>query len=434
MQDMITPIVFTPNEEYVIPTCVAILSILRTKKKNMRYKFYIVVSDKFDREYLKFLERVRKLESKFDYQVIQIHSIDYDRQKITSCHLTSSAYYRMALADVLMDYDKCIYNDGDIIVCDDLQEMFHVNLDNYYVAGVKEAGWLQKKEANLAITRKCGFPFLDDYICSGNLVINLAQMRSDGIQEEFKKQMNKGYRSEDQDVINVCCYKKKYILPPKFGIMNRWLYNNALSEMQNQVYSLKEINEAKQSPVVIHFAGMQVKPWSNLRTAYGEQWWKYAKEILTELEYAEWYQRAEKATIKRDWSYLKRELAAHKSILIFGYGKAGKELFGVLKRWGYSVECFIDSDSAKQKNCHEGCRVLSVEDALQEFQESVVVNSVQGFSTEIRNQLVMKGVDPNKIIDFNFKSEVYYLALAPEWREYEFKDICVKEFGWNVDA
>ena len=162
--------------------------------------------------------------------------------------------------------------------------------------------------------------------------------------------------------------------------------------------------------------------------------WKYAKEILTELEYAEWYQRAEKATIKRDWSYLKRELAAHKSILIFGYGKAGKELFGVLKRWGYSVECFIDSDSAKQKNCHEGCRVLSVEDALQEFQESVVVNSVQGFSTEIRNQLVMKGVDPNKIIDFNFKSEVYYLALAPEWREYEFKDICVKEFGWNVDA
>lgn len=434
MQDMVIPVAFTPDENYIIPTCVAIVSMLRNKKKNTKYKFYIVISDKFNKEYLKFFERIEELEREFDYQVISFDSDIFDSQKITTRHLTTSAYYRLALSELLTEYDKCLYQDGDILVNTDLQEMFDVDLDAFYVAGIRAIDKFQETEQNQAEMRKWGFPSFDNYIISSNLVMNLFKIRENGLTEEFKRRMGRGYPSEDQDVINLCCYGGIFFLPLKFGMLNRWLYNNALGEMKKQIYTYEEILEAKKFPAIVHFAGKNTKPWCNLRTAYGEAWWKYAKEILTDSEYAKWHQRAEETTKKRDWNYLKKVLVSYKSILIFGNGKAGKEVFSVLKRWGYNVECFVDNDLTKQGNCYKGCRILSVENALHEFQESVIVNTVYGYRNEIRNQLVMMGMNSDRIIDYEVKNEIYYLALAPEWREYEFKDMCVKEFGWNADT
>ena len=38
-----------------------------------------------------------------------------------------------------------------------------------------------------------------------------------------------------------------------------------------------------------------------------------------------------------------------KKIAIFGAGAKGKELFGLLYRYRYTIECFIDNDIEKQE-------------------------------------------------------------------------------------
>ena len=161
-----------------------------------------------DASYFRYLERVKKLKADFEYQIIPIDSSIFDEQKVTTPHLKTSAYYRLIIGELLKDYDKCMYHDADILVLRDLQEMFDVDLDGFYVSGIKAYLKHQETEENQRIMKKWGFPSFDNYIVSGNLVLNLFKIREDKLTERFIQHMYKGYPSEDQDVINLCCYGK----------------------------------------------------------------------------------------------------------------------------------------------------------------------------------------------------------------------------------
>lgn len=427
---MIIPVVFTPDENYIVPTCVAILSMLRTKKENTEYVFYIVVSNQFDRKYFGYLDRIKEIEKEFEYKVKVLNAQIFENQKITTKHLSVSAYYRLALADILPDHDKCIYQDGDILVNSDLSEMYNTDLDDYYVAGVKAIVRHQDTEQNYQLMKKLSFPSFDNYIVSGNLVFNLSKIRNDKIVDRMLDEMERGFPSEDQDVINLCCYGKIAFLKLKFGMMNRWIYNNMLEGMQKQVYTAAEIEEAKKTPAIVHFAGANTKPWNNLRTAFGKMWWSYAKEVLEKDEYQKWYMRAEGTTLKRDWQYVKKQVPFSMSVIIFGFSKIGKNLFTVLKRWGCKIECFIDNDKEKQVEVWEGCKVLDTESGIKQYKGAMIVISSQRFAADIRDQLLDMGISSDRIIDYVAKNEIYYLSLSPEWREYELNDICIRDFGW----
>ena len=433
MRSAIIPVVFTPDENYIIPTCVAILSMLVAKRSETRYRFYIIVSNKMDASYFRYLERVKKLKADFEYQIMPIDSSIFDEQKVTTPHLKTSAYYRLIIGELLKDYDKCMYHDADILVLRDLQEMFDVDLDGFYVSGIKAYLKHQETEENQRIMKKWGFPSFDNYIVSGNLVLNLFKIREDKLTERFIQQMHKGYPSEDQDVINLCCYGKIHFLPLKFGMMNRWIYNDVLYTMGKKVYEFKEIEEAKESPAIVHFAGGVAKPWKNLRTAYADKWWEYARQILNEEEYATWYKKAEAATERRDWKYLKKRLEKYETVVIFGAGKNGGELLPVLRKWGHDVKGFIDNDVVKQGKEYNGYKVWGIDSELLQLDSVAVVSSVQNHWEEIRMQLIDKGVSSERIVDYNAKNEIYYMSLNPQYYEYEFRDMCVGKFGWKID-
>jgi len=424
------PVVFTPDENYMVPTCVAILSMLETKKEETRYKFFIVVSDKINRECLQFVERIKKLREDFAYRVIFINADEFDGQKITTGHLTTSAYYRLSLADILPEYEKCMYHDGDILVCKDLQEMFDVNLDNCYLAGVKAILKHQDTSTNRTAMQRWGFTSFDNYINSGDLIFNLAKIRKDLLTVKFREEMNKGYPSEDQDVLNYCCYGKISFLPLKFAMLSRWLNVNALTEMENQVYTPEEIAEARETPAIIHFLGRSEKPWNNLRVVCQDKWWEYAKRILSDEEYSVWYQKAEEATKQRDWRFLKQQLEQQdQPVIIFGYSQIGRKVFDTVSRWGFHIPCMIDNDRSKQGEFYEGCEVLDVATALQKFPEAFIINTSQRFFRVIREQLLTFGVPAERILDYTNKSARYYLALDPQYYEEELRDLFVRDCG-----
>lgn len=424
------PVVFTPDENYVIPTCVAILSMLQTKKRSTKYLFCIIISEKFDKTCLHYFDRLKEIENGFNYQIIIINSDCFDHQKITTRHLSTSAYYRLILADILIDYEKCMYHDGDILVNKDLSEMYQIKMGNNYVAGIKAILMHQNTEQNMKRMQEWKFPSFDNYIFSGDLIFNLSKIRDDNLGEVLLKEMEKGYPSEDQDVINLCCYGNILFLPLKYCMLNRWINNDALITMENQVYSNEEINEAKQQPAIIHFAGANVKPWNNLRTECADKWWRYAKELLNVREYSEWYKKAEKETVRRDWSYLRKQIGSHRTVGIFGYSKISQNLYDTLTYWGIQVECFVDNDVNKQGEVYRGCEVLSLENALVRLKDVVIINSSQRFRKEINKQLKYVGVPEESCIDYYAKNEIYYMALAPEYYEYEYKDAYISGKLW----
>ena len=433
MGEKVIPVVFTPDEDYMLPTCVAILSMLKTKKKDTKYIFYFVISNNFDKKYFTYINKIQQIDQDFEYRIEYIDNRIFEKQKITTYHLSTSAYYRILLPQILYKYDKCMYHDGDILVNADLCEMYEEDLQDNYIAGVKAAVRHQDTKENSELMKVWKFPSFDNYILSGDLLFNLAKMRGDDMINEMIREMEKGFPSEDQDVINYCCYGKISFLPLKFCMMNRWIYNNALEGLKKQVHTSAEIAEAKDKPAIIHFAGANVKPWNNLRTAYGEQWWKYAKEILSSEEYHQLYKKAKNNTSKRDWRYLREKIQVFDSVIIFGYGKIGKELFSVMENWQYKVVCFIDNDTKKQGEFFRGCEVLNMQNALNKYKEAAIINASPKYKKAIRKQLINEGgVSSVRIIDYAIKNEIYYMSLSPKWYAYEFNDLCVKMFGWNI--
>jgi lipopolysaccharide biosynthesis glycosyltransferase len=56
---------------------------------------------------------------------------------MNSSNLTSSSYYYLIVADLLPnDLSKCIYLDLDICFCKDLTELFNIDIEDNYIAGV----------------------------------------------------------------------------------------------------------------------------------------------------------------------------------------------------------------------------------------------------------------------------------------------------------
>lgn len=407
-------VVFTPDENFIVQTSVAILSMLMSKKKETNYTFHIVVSQNFRKESFEYLERIKSLQNDFSYEIHYIDSSVLDSRKITTRHVTSSTYYRLVLADVIED-DKCMYHDGDILVFDDLTEMFDIEIENYYVAGIKAIMKHQDTKENREAISKWKFSSFDNYIFAGDLIFNLKKIREDNLIQQFVEHIHKGYPSEDQDVINMCCYGRIKFLPLRYCMLNRWINGTPFEDLDNIIYSDEEMDEARNNPAIIHFAGADTKPWTNVRAVYADKWWELAKKILTQEEYAKWRIKAETITRERDWDFFVEKLSNKKNVIIFGFSDIARELCNKLIEKNYNVVCFADNDKGKQGKCYADKEVIDIKSAIQQYGNANIVIASQNYRKAIREQLINCGVDSLNIIDYFYKSYIYYQALDEKY-------------------
>lgn len=70
-------------------------------------------------------------------------------------HFREETYFRLLLPDLLPRYDKILYLDSDMIVCEDIAELYAENVENYLLAACKDAdtaGLYNGYEPNKKIT------------------------------------------------------------------------------------------------------------------------------------------------------------------------------------------------------------------------------------------------------------------------------------------
>jgi lipopolysaccharide biosynthesis glycosyltransferase len=170
----------------------------------------------------------------------------------------------------------------DLIVKRDLSEMFRINVDDNYIAGVRAAGYYQTQEQMDKKKVQLGIDAIDSYVNAGVLIMNLAKMRKDGLEEQFEKAVENKWPSQDQDVLNAVCYGKIRIIHPKYNAMTKYelddddAYTN-IPYLKN-VYSKKEWDFARKNPVIIHYCD-KLKPWTNLQCVYANQWWDVVRHL-----------------------------------------------------------------------------------------------------------------------------------------------------------
>lgn len=419
------PVVMTTDNNYAIQTSVTILSILENKSSNTEHTFYILNNGTLSDDSKLLLEQAACADTSRVCYLIVNDSLFADAT-ITS-YLSVSSYYRLLIGELLPDIDRCIFIDGDTIVKIDIAELFFIDLGNHYVAGVRDCGIQYRFSTYEGYHEKLEIPDMKDYINAGVLVLNLDQIRKDGIVHIFLKQMRRNYLMMDQDVINASCYGSIKLLPLEYNVFSEFSENQ--DKLKGTYFTSQEIESAKQKVKIVHYAGMY-KPWNSIRSSGAQEWWEYAERMLNEKTYQQFYQKALYKSQERDWSYISSKCHNRNGIIIFGYSKIGEELCEALHRNGIkNILAFCDNDAQKQGKVYHGIPVMNLEAVLENYPSSFFVISSQRFYKAIKSQLILMDVDEQKIIRYFIKNQAYYHHLSKAYYDKEAEEWSLFHYG-----
>lgn len=267
----IVPIAFAFDNNLILPACVCISSLMMNAKEDTFYDIFILHSehvalkkeelDKLPRYYKNCRIQYRQVDETFD-SAFEIRGI------------TTPAYYRLLIPELISEYDKIIYSDVDVIFRFDLSDLYiNTDLTNYYVAGVNSLSLLVPDYRHYYINTL----HLDSgkIIYSGNLIINSQKIKEDNLISLFKEQARNNYKFQDMDILNIVCKGKILYLSPDFClstfIVQAALYNhNGLLTLWNQT----EIDNALKHGIV-HYNGQ--KPWKGFCVNF-DIWWEYYRK------------------------------------------------------------------------------------------------------------------------------------------------------------
>lgn len=188
---------------------------------------------------------------------------------------TEAASFRLLLPELLPEYDKILYLDCDIIVRQDVGKLYReTDLGENWMGVVFEAPIEQQAERFQALgcdpTR---------YFNSGFLLMNLAQMRKDGVTEKLLEACRVPYLEfPDQDALNQVCQGHVLPLSPLYDSIRTFFILKYKPDFVRQ-YS-EELWDAVQREGTIHYTGG--KPW-DLFTVQFRAWWRVFDTLPQEI-------------------------------------------------------------------------------------------------------------------------------------------------------
>lgn len=262
-------IVLICDRNYLIPTKVTINSIVRNKRIEDNITIYIIGVGL----------SVQDLNPLKQFQDEHINIIPvipdnacFEQIKVEHMHVSKAALYKFLIPE-LIDVDKILYLDSDMLVLGSLKDLYETDLGDMYAAVVRD------------IIGECLFHFqqkhnISFYFNSGMMLLNLKVLRKQGVVQKLTSVRKKDTTNlfMDQDTFNKVFDKKVVLVSPK--------YNYILSEHKNIAYSLEEIadfydlgkEEASnlvRHPVILHLTDKE-KPWNNSDASNRDLWYQYA--------------------------------------------------------------------------------------------------------------------------------------------------------------
>jgi len=250
-------IIINMNNKYIYPSLVTINSILRNSIKNKTtIVCHILCPEDLRRG------NINKLKSLLFVYPTNLEMIFYNMGNLFNEYkrnrFSEVTFYRL-LTPIFIPIEKVIYLDSDVLVFEDLEEMYNLPFNNYYALGILDI--LSNGLDYLGLIS-------EKYINAGVLLLNLDLIRKDHKYYELLS-MYKYYKklnNNDQTIINYVFYPKIGILPSKFGIFNfdsifdiKYIYLKAIRTNLN----ITELIQSFKHPALMHFVLCNPKAWNS---------------------------------------------------------------------------------------------------------------------------------------------------------------------------
>ena len=268
------PIFFTFNNRYAVPGCVALYSLLDKAKKDVFYEMHVLSSDLTEASMNLISEKL----SCFKNKTLTFTDIgDLKKEEYLNCNWNNSnknlnkfppeTIVKCYAASLFPQYEKIIYSDVDVVFVDDISEVYDIDLQDCYCAGIKDLTFNDK-------IKKQGFDYAaENYLAAGFLVFNLDKMRKDNIEEKINETIYDDSISKfglEQDTLTLAFGEKIKFLPLNY-ISFPYLYNDYVCNKELKLnYSREELYDSIINPKIIHYAS--VKPWA-AEVQLSDIWW-----------------------------------------------------------------------------------------------------------------------------------------------------------------
>lgn len=263
-------IAFTPDNNYVMPTTVALTSLFLNNKGHEITIYILYLSGDLSQE------NQEKIQTVVEEYGQSVHFCEIDKNVMAAFPKLRhglSAYIRILTPNLLPNVDKLLYLDGDIVVESDLSDLFNIDISDYCMAAVSDL----KQLFNPASMKAIGFKYKREYFNSGVLLMNLPVLRKMDLMDKTLNYLA-GYKdkiyNEDQDILNCIC-PNVLLLPPKYNsIIHLWNRNLPLCK---KVWTDDEILDARRRPAIIHYLG-GFKPWKyEVYHPFKRRWYYYLR-------------------------------------------------------------------------------------------------------------------------------------------------------------
>ncbi|AJW64738.1 General stress protein A [Elizabethkingia miricola] len=263
-------VAFTPN--YLIPAATCLHSVLKNSPESEKFHVICLLTEELPQRMKEKLERLGGKRIRYSFMNLtgRLQDIYIDER------YTAAASYRLLLPDLLPEYDKILYTDCDVVIRNDLAELYKgIDLGDNYLAGVYESVLDFQVDYVKSIGCEPG-----QYINSGFLVMNLIKLREDNMVSKFLEAAKiEGLQFPDQDVLNQLCKNKILGLPPYYnGIRTFFLLQYKKEFLQR--YSEEDWLQVQQNGTV-HYTG--AKPWNSFTIKF-DTWWDYYEQLPIEMK------------------------------------------------------------------------------------------------------------------------------------------------------
>jgi len=264
-------IVFICDEEYAIPTAVAIKSIEET---NNGKKSIYIVSPSLKEETKLFL---KSLENNSTSINVLIYKKEVKEFAIQGLHVSPAAIIKFDLPHIFRNKNKILYLDSDILVRGDITPLFSIDIENNYAAVVKDFKPLTYKPSQLVKLNV----FHTAYFNSGVMLLNLEKLRKDGIRDKLYKYRASGINYfMDQDALNVIFAENVKYLDLKWNTISSTVgaFNkDELAEYYN-LGQIKSKSDIYDQAIIIHLT-TKYKPWKFINVPYSSEWMSIYKKL-----------------------------------------------------------------------------------------------------------------------------------------------------------
>ena len=257
MNKPIIPIFFAVDDNYVPFLAVAIESLVAKISEKNFYEIRVL--------YTLLSEEHKKSIKKYERDNLSIEFVDLNERieriankLYTRDYFSMTTYYRLFLPDLYPELKKVLYLDADIVLLDDVANLYNIDLDNNLVGAIPDGAVASVKEFQDYVELVVGIKEYKNYFNAGILLMNLEELRNYRFQVKFMYLLDTIKFKVDQDYLNRLCKGRVKIID------NCW---NTMPGSKSDIRS--------KNPKLIHY-NLSNKPWHLDKVPYEDYFWDFA--------------------------------------------------------------------------------------------------------------------------------------------------------------